>query len=382
MRINKWCKVGLLFVIVTALINGGKFFVSIAVATLIIFILEIIFITLCKKSIDIKNRTTTFKITCGEEIIIKYEVENKFRMFIPYISVNSSVMKKSDKELMYSSMLPKKNNIIEERISFNYRGIYDIGSKVISIKGVWGIVTMTYTKKNKEVIIVTPKTYLMQQRYYGILGNSEKCTRSIVGESNDIKNIRKYREGDTVKRINWKCSAKSHKLMVNEYEDKVGDTNCILVDMNVCNFDLDPLKEKEEAMIDFAMSFCKNMLSIGLRCNIFVNNRKLEKFTVDNKEGYLCLEDYFIKNESNGRNDILKTIKQELSNISSGTGLIIVINKLDEGLLNEIKKNFSHGKNNITIIFNSRDSILQCDEKYSKFIRLIQLEKNMEQNGV
>lgn len=382
MKIDKWFAAALFIVIGTALINGGKFFTSVAIAVVLILVFEIIFLFICKKTINIKDRTTTFKITCGEEITIKYEVENIFRIFIPYVSINSSILKKKKDEIVYSTMLPKKKNIVEEKLSFNYRGIYNIGSKVISIKGIWGIVTMTYLKKNEEVIIVTPKIYKFEHRFFGAIGNSDLAVGGTKGESSNIKEIRKYRAGDNLKRINWKCSAKFSKLMVNEYEDKIGETNYILIDMNAINFELDPSKQKEEYLVDFTASFCKNIANIGLRFNVFISNKEIEQFVVDDEESFLLLEDYFVRNESDGRRDIIDVIKQEFGNISDGIGLIIVINKLSKNLLKEINRSFNYSKNNLIIVFNDCDEAIQSEVENNKNLQLVKLEESIRQNGV
>ncbi|ACX73187.1 protein of unknown function DUF58 [Methanocaldococcus vulcanius M7] len=86
--------------------------------------------------------------------------------------------------------------------------------------------------------------------------------------STDFKEIREYREGEPVKFINWKASAKANKLLANEYEKEGKKTIMIFVDvgskMFIGNIFENPFKYAMSLLVSLSSYFTKKNYNVGV----------------------------------------------------------------------------------------------------------------------
>ena len=99
----------------------------------------------------------------------------------------------------------------------------------------------------KEIsILVIPKPYIIEvnnkatmfsvlntRNRTGLEENFTKYYTDRAGEDvSEVFQLRDYREGDRLSRINWKLSAKNGELIVKDYSCPIIDRTCIYIDLN------------------------------------------------------------------------------------------------------------------------------------------------------
>lgn len=104
------------------------------------------------------------------------------------------------------------------------RGEYTFGKLNIYVMSILGLVSRRFFFDN-EVMVPTYPAYL-QLKKYDLLAISNNLTmygiKKIrrIGHTMEFEQIKEYVQGDDLRTINWKASAKQNQLMVNQYQDE------------------------------------------------------------------------------------------------------------------------------------------------------------------
>lgn len=118
------------------------------------------------------------------------------------------------------------------RLRAPLRGAYRIGPTVARIRGFLGLFYREMEADDPPVLLVTPKPF--EVRALRLVGGKPKMRIGPVqlrhrGEGTDYYGIRRYQPADDPRRINWRASARTGSLLVNQYEiEDVADVTLVL----------------------------------------------------------------------------------------------------------------------------------------------------------
>lgn len=196
------------------------------------------------------------------------------------------------------------------------RGIYPLNNTEFSFSDMFDIFFMKKIIPTKKSIKIYPKIYNLTSVSSKSNNVIDTITENIYGkkDSSNIKDIRKYVYGDSLKNIHWKLSAKSDTFMVKNYSSIVGKEVNILVNMHSYLFD----SPSEEKMISFLASLSKYFSDRGIKNRIFMNNLEQHIYTIKSKDEFNIFYESLVTTTCDGKCDfsnfLLENIKRNFNN--------------------------------------------------------------------
>ena len=120
------------------------------------------------------------------------------------------------------------------RVKFSVRGFYVVGPVMITMKDPLGIFQVSFEIEGNSYILVLPKWSTLKRFPMG--GSSrilrdENVPREREGWSPEFLGVREYQEGDPLKAVHWKLSAKHKQLIVKQFVQQVESSWGILLDL-------------------------------------------------------------------------------------------------------------------------------------------------------
>lgn len=205
------------------------FFIVLTFLALDIFIL---FIT--KNGIE-ASRTTPEKLSNGDENQISVSIKNYY---------NFSIFTKVIDEIPYQFQV--RNFEIKRKVKtasqddLNYylrpteRGEYFFGTLNIYVSSPLKLVARRYRFAQDEMVPTYP-SYIQLRKYdliafsnnlfqYGV----KKIRR--IGHTMEFEQIKEYVQGDDIRTLNWKATAKKNSLMVNQFQDEKSQSVYMAID--------------------------------------------------------------------------------------------------------------------------------------------------------
>jgi len=173
----------------------------------------------------IGKRKTGEKLSNGDENLIHLEVKSLYSipLHVKIIDELPEQLQHRDFKLFYT-LYPKDTAKLNYTIRPTKRGEYEFGRLNIFVSTILGLVARRFIFSENVAVPVYPA--FLQLRKYELLAISNRLSELGIkkirrlGNNREFEQIKEYVQGDDIRTINWKATARRNNLMVNHYQDE------------------------------------------------------------------------------------------------------------------------------------------------------------------
>lgn len=196
-------------------------------------------------------------VVCGQQVPYYFVLQNddfvaytsiKVRMFSEFSFVEEVPDHKE------YALLPEDKQKYETTLTCKYRGEYEVGVKEVVLTDFFQLFRLTYRVPAAVKAVVAPRVVHLKE-----LNSIPEITaylqnQNLLEQMEPEGSIRDYRQGDSLKRIHWKASAREQKLKVRQMtgEEKQGIT--ILCDTKRAEKDMRDYLPVENQMLEILLA--------------------------------------------------------------------------------------------------------------------------------
>ena len=330
----------ILFVILLtyALLVGGTmpYFLLYSYSLFLLVPLVHILILLAKLEIDIKLPDGA--LYAGDKINIDYKIDNNTFFHIPYLEIQSHITEeitKKPSEKIIKSLKPQELYIYRENIILNRRGYYKIGTVEVIISDVLGIFSIKKNYSSKASLLVYPEA--LKISHFPINSVEQMGELPIEDmlfqDKSRIDNLRNFREGDSIKSIHWKLSAKLDDLIIKEYEKRGDAKVAIFVDNFKGHFVGDTDRSLEDKIVDIALSIANYYIIENIPVSFYTqNNREIVQLEGQTPSDLKNLLEFLAYFKANGEINFGEFLLGNINYLEKDANIIIITPNLDKNL--------------------------------------------------
>lgn len=215
-----------LFVIALALtqLYGGHFSAVIFLTVLAVPVISLIMAVIELFAVSVRLKGNIEVLARGDRLNIVIPAFNRFIFPCSSIVVNASMPDPSDKRnaRLIFSLSPFQKRNLNLTFRTEYRGEYDLTIDKLIVYDVLKLFKLKRKLKLKKKVVVIPRIYdVTAGKELLPVYQDEQANKSAVDSpSGDKSFVRKYTDGDDIKRIHWKLSSKHEDYMV--WQQSVG----------------------------------------------------------------------------------------------------------------------------------------------------------------
>jgi uncharacterized protein (DUF58 family) len=170
------------------------------------------------------ERTVSQRLSNGEQNLVQIKVSSllSFPTNVTLVDELPHQMQERNFEL-HKNLAPKQTNYFKYFITPVERGNYQFGNIVLFFKSALGFVERRFSVPAELLVSVYPA--FSQLGKYALIAQAttneygSKRMRKI-GQSMEFEQIKEYVNGDDIRTINWKATARKGSLMINNYTDE------------------------------------------------------------------------------------------------------------------------------------------------------------------
>ena len=227
MKMRRWILFGLWILSLVGIsfyggaVSYGFFFgVTLLPVVSLVYLLCIFFRFKIYQEIESRN------IVCGQPVSYYFVLQNEDYFGFTGVSVNMYSLFSYVEELpdnIEYELLPGDKFTHKTKLVCRYRGEYEVGVKAVVITDFFRLFRLRYRVSSPIKAVVLPKVVQLQE-LAGIADSPMLTHKEVaVGMEPDIL-VRDYVEGDSLKQIHWKATAREQKLKVRtrKGEEKQG----------------------------------------------------------------------------------------------------------------------------------------------------------------
>lgn len=254
-------------------------------ALLVYLIMEYIYQKKWNKNLTVVIRFSKNNITAGEEAELIEVVTNRKWLPLPYINVKYQVDRSivfedgtdnfAVSDMVYRndifSLLMNQRITRRTRIACNRRGVYIIDkAQMVSTGMFMNDVMVADVKQSAELVVYPERADVegLEVTYNKLMGNIER-NRHLYEDPFAFRGIRDYVSTDALSAVNWKASARTGQLMVNQYNETTSQQVCILL-----NLEPEGALVREnlsEASISIASGLAQKLIESGIQVSMISN---------------------------------------------------------------------------------------------------------------
>lgn len=319
MKIDFRFIIGFLISIVLYYTIGGIVFTSLYFIFLSMFVLALLSILIFSFKVSGKLTAMKDRYEVFETAKLNLQIFNDSRLFLSFVTAindyteieTRSVNSKSKAQVMFNFYFPK-------------RGIYEFDHLSIEIRDFFNIFTI-HKSLLKENVRVYPKTRILKPAEFevGVGNEGVRQSSSPIEDPYVTREMRRYQTGDSLKRINWKVSAKHGQLYVRLGERSKGIDYLLIIDMNESIYKLDEDGAKEEMLIAEALAVSNLLLKEGREHKVIINGLERKEFDMRRMQQHDALVEFMVEHDSNG-NKPMQDFMSEKTEVFQGASSIIL----------------------------------------------------------
>lgn len=219
---------------VCALLLGQKDLLRVAILLASLPMVTLLLAARARYRVSAYRTITPSRVSVGQPATVSLQVENVGR--IP------SAMLLLEEQLPYA--LGTRPRFVLDRLgarwqrTINYpvrsdtRGRFSIGPATLRVTDPFGLVELTRSFETSDALLVTPQTHAIGQMRLGGEGvpSGDNRPRAIASDGQEDVTVREYRQGDDLRRVHWRSSARRGELMVRREEQPWQNRATIFLD--------------------------------------------------------------------------------------------------------------------------------------------------------
>ncbi|MDP9861843.1 MULTISPECIES: DUF58 domain-containing protein [Streptosporangium] len=170
----------------------------------------------------------------GSEATVTLRLENVTRLPTGLLMIEDTVPYAlgARPRFVLDRVEPQGIREIDYRVRSDLRGRFGIGPLTIRISDPFGLVELTRSFSISDTLVVTPQVVALPHvRLSGEwTGGGDSRTRSVAAAGDDDIAPREYRQGDDLRRVHWRSTARYGELMVRREEQQWQSRGALLLD--------------------------------------------------------------------------------------------------------------------------------------------------------
>jgi len=314
----------LFLLIIVQYFYGNQIINSLLLVFFLILVFSLLSLIFLKNYISVDlNYSEKQKFFTDENIKILLHINNRSPFLYPNIKFSSDFF--SEKAL---TLMPFKKVNMELNFKVNTRGFYTSTNCFFKANDLFLISSKKLNLKNEFTLTVYPKNMQLPL-------NIEKLVDSSISLSSNDKNlypsdtysyIDKFTEGDNLKNIHWKLSAKKNNLYIKRFDASVKNDVYIYMDMTDCLLLSDTFDNiTDETLVSFSLSIIKYLLFMHKTIYLNIENLESTVFQLENDNDYNLVLSYYLEHKSLGKGNFFNNILEKELTIMENHKTIFII---------------------------------------------------------
>ena len=236
------------------------------------------------------DRKLPNKFSNGDKNTIQLNVTNQYKFEVHLEVIDEIPEQFQIRDFLIKFKLPTNESQKHEyTLKPSFRGLVVFGSLHAYASTPIGLAKRRFSFPLHTEIAVYPSTiqltkYDLSSLKYKVGKNGLKKIRKL-GHTSEFENIKEYVQGDDIRTINWKATAKTQKLKVNQYQDERSQSvYCIIDTGRVMKMPFENLSLLDYA-INASLVFSRLVLKKQDNAGIFSFSKRVENKVIADRRG-------------------------------------------------------------------------------------------------
>lgn len=244
--------------LLAAFSTGSPVFLAGAALIVMLFLSSVLGVVMAARTMTVSGDLSERIVQRGEKVTL--EVTLHYRSFVPVapLLVEMGPGVDEDARSMIVDVASNRPVVFELPCHAAHVGVVQPGVETVTVTDLFSVCSMKVTpRRESSGLVVLPTPFEVGPQIYAA---GESGSESMARASEDVTSpadVRAWQQGDPMRKIHWKLSARKQELMVRRYEAPVMPDALVLLDCSE-----PPRQASSEAMADVKDALLETAASI------------------------------------------------------------------------------------------------------------------------
>lgn len=217
-----------------ALLLGQKDLLRVGIMLILLPLVAALVVGRTRLRLQVRRSLAPDQVPVGTTATVELALSNQGRMpaglllledRIPYVLGHRP-------RFVVDRVSPNWKRVVTYTVKSDVRGLYQVGPLMLTVADPFGLVETSRTFARSQHLLVTPRVYKLPAVRLGTdrAGSGENRPRAIAAAGEEDATVREYRDGDDLRRVHWRSTARRGSLMVRREEQPWQSRCSIFID--------------------------------------------------------------------------------------------------------------------------------------------------------
>ncbi len=277
-----------LVVYVVGWIFGSRPLYPVAVGLLLAVLLAWAWVSLANRPMHVRRLWREHDVHEGEDVRIELDVEPTASVLPPTLSCVEQLGRLGEREVALERLGRRLRGAYE--LARVPRGRYAFGPVELALEDPFGLCRVDLNEGEPGALLVYPRLVELERLFAEGGAHSQDGRRLLLRRPSgfDLHSVREYEQGESLRKVHWRTTARRGRLMVKELEDAPRDEIAVLLDGDATGV----VGGSFDVQVRAAGSILRAYVRRGRRCVLVVNSalREVQQVHSDAGEWRRALE--------------------------------------------------------------------------------------------
>ena len=249
----------------TGLATGGQIYYLLFFTLLLLMLVSLASVLWALLTVKIEMKGVRPRVERGEALMTIFTVRHTSLLPVSSIRIQLNVPSAfSAQQEISVSTPPFKTKTFRYMVRCPHRGSYEVGISRLCARDMFGLFSLSKKSGMKLLRVdVSPKTYPVAAMELKASDSGPELRSRATEDAASPSDVRKWQEGDVIKKVHWKLTMRKREIMVRTYEESSRPDTLIVPDLSEIAALPDQALSMEDAVCEACLSQAKAQLEAG-----------------------------------------------------------------------------------------------------------------------
>lgn len=312
---------------------GSQALYPVAIGFLLAVLVSALSVHAAARPMAYRRRAGTGELVEGDDVVVDVEVEPRGPVWLASVSVVERFARLGERRIP----LRRDGRFLRGRYVLRSvpRGRYSLDQATALVEDPFGLEQGSVPLAEQGALLVLPRIVELDLLFSESGARADNGRRLLLRRPSgfDVHSVREYEEGESLRKVHWKSTARRGQLMVKELQDEPRDEVAILLDADARSVAGDSF----DAQVRVAGSLLRTQVVRDRRAVLVVNSLRQEVVRVQTALGeWRQALETLAAVEPTGKVPLAALLVDDSGPAARAFELAIVTSRLDAGLVDRV----------------------------------------------
>ena len=250
------------FFLLAALSMGNRMYLLLSLVLGLAWAMAYASVRMAEKSVKVSHRLSQTRVNRGDLVSMEVAVSHKSLLPIAPVSLRMRATSNTPSATIHLTQLGARKQRVQHQFSAEHVGAMTPGVESFEVADVFGFFKKVHTPQSEgQELLVLPVPFEVEPLTFAAGDMGVETMKRAMEDPSSPSDFRAYQQGDPLKRIHWKMSARKRELIVRQFEEPALPDALVLLDTSppYLSEGVDPARADylKDALLETAASVVK-----------------------------------------------------------------------------------------------------------------------------